>query len=86
MVYLRSYSAAYAIDESTGEQLWRSEVGAGGPGRAPSITDGVWALVDGGADVHALDAATGRSLWSYEGDRVRLRIGSLGRDGIRDRR
>ena len=70
VVYFRSYSAAYALDESTGEQLWRYEVDAGGLGRAPFITDGVWALVDGGADVQALDAATGQPLWSYEPDRV----------------
>ena len=66
VVYLRSYSAAYALDESTGEQLWRYEVEYGGLGRAPFIMDGVWALVDGGADVQALDAATGQPLWSYE--------------------
>ena len=70
VVYLRSYSAAYAMDESTGEPIWRYEVDAGGLGHAPSITDGVWALVDGGADVQSLDAATGQPLWSYGADRV----------------
>ena len=70
VVYLRSYSAAYALNESTGEQIWRYDVDAGGLGRAPFIVDGVWALVDGGADVQALDAATGQPLWSYEPDLV----------------
>ena len=70
VVYLRSYSAACALDESTGEQLWRYEVDHGGLARPPAVADGVWALVDGGGDVHALDAATGQPLWSYEDDYV----------------
>ena len=73
VVYLRSYSAAYALDESTGKQRWRYDLDIyPGPGRAPSIADGVWALVDGGAAVQALDAATGQLLWSYEAGYVSL--------------
>ena len=69
VVYLRSYSAAYALDESTGEQLWRYEVDSGGfEDRPPFITDGVWALVDGVDAVQGLDTATGQPLWSYEPD------------------
>ena len=68
MVYLRSYAAAYALDESTGEQLWITEVDYGGlPDRPPFISDGVWPLVANGA-LRALDAATGQTLWTFEED------------------
>ena len=70
MVYLRSYTAAYALDESTGEELWRYEVDYGGlSDRPPYIVDGVWPIVGLGV-LHALDAATGQPLWSFEEDYV----------------
>ena len=70
VVYLRSYTAAYALDESTGEELWRYEVDYGGlSDRPPYIVDGVWPIVGLGV-LRALDAATGQPLWSFEEDYV----------------
>ena len=69
MVYLRSYSAAYALEESTGKQRWKYDIDYDFWGRPPVIVDGVWTMVE--PDVlHGLDAATGRLLWSFEGDRA----------------
>ena len=70
VVHLRSYTATYALDESTGEELWRYEVDYGGlSDRPPYIVDGVWPIVGLGV-LHALDAATGQPLWSFEEDYV----------------
>ena len=65
VVFMRSYKTAYALDESTGEELWSYEVDSAGTDSPPVVVDGVWYLV-GMGDVHALDAATGQPLWSFE--------------------
>ena len=70
VVYLRSYSAAYALDDSTGEQLWSYQIDIGDPTVRPTVADGVCYLWGPYGVLHALDAATGRLLWSFNEDHV----------------
>ena len=72
VVFLRSYSAAYALDEPTGDLLWRYEasIGQTDPDRPIVMADGIWFLAEDGRVIHALDAAAGQPLWSYEDDYV----------------
>ena len=70
VVYLRSNSAAYALDESTGEQLWSYQTDIGDPTVRPTVADGVCYLWGSYGVLHALDAATGRPIWSFNDDHV----------------
>ena len=68
VVYLQLYENAYALDESTGAQIWSFPAEAGfasTSGGAPVIDAGIWYLT---ADTHlyALDTATGQPLWSHD--------------------
>lgn len=64
-VYIVSaISEALAVDATTGKVKWRSDIGT--PGRsAPTVVDGrvFFGTID--ERFFALDAATGRQLWSY---------------------
>ena len=64
-VYLRSYSGIYALDETTGDEIW-SFGGAYGGDQNPLLTkDGVLAVAEVRGALHGLDTATGQALWSY---------------------
>ena len=71
VVFLRSYTTAYttayALDESTGEELWSHEVDSAESKFPPVVVDGVWYLNDW--SLRALDAATGQLLWSFAVDK-----------------
>lgn len=57
---------AFAIDASTSEQHWRTEVTTDSL-RGPALADGVLYLTSGGSSgaVYALDAASGTLLWTH---------------------
>lgn len=66
VVYLTVVNEAYALDEATGEAIWRY-----GTGRLPArdfpalVADGLYYLSPD-EFVHALNAATGELLWTYQ--------------------
>jgi outer membrane protein assembly factor BamB len=61
MVYSGSQSGElYALEASSGDELWSLPVGGWG---SPAVEDGTAYVAQG--DVFALDAATGDQLWSY---------------------
>ena len=72
-VFLRSYTTAYALDESTGEQLWSYEVDSVETDSPPVVMDGVWYLND--SALRTLDAATGQLLWSFAVDEEKAGLG-----------
>ena len=62
VMYLHSRSTLFALNATTGEELWTSVLDAGDPGgspvRGPTFVDGnIYAYR--GADLYAMDAATG---------------------------
>ena len=66
---MRGHATALALDEVTGEPLWSYEPVITGT-RAyldpPVVVDGIWYLL--ADELHALDAATGQHLWSFNVD------------------
>lgn len=63
-----SYSALDQVDRSTVSMLspvWAFATGANGLSATPLVEDGVMYLIAPGNRLFALDAATGRQIWSY---------------------
>ena len=68
VVYLVALSddgddTTYALDESTGAQIWARRGVSSLP--SPVVVDGVWYMLRHGV-LHAVDAATGKDLWSFD--------------------
>lgn len=54
-----------ALDAGTGSRLWEARVGSS-VRNAPAVSEGVVVFLSNDGEVHALEAATGRAMWSYE--------------------
>ena len=73
VMYLHSRSPLFALNATTGEELWTSVLDAGDPGgspvRGPTFVDGnIYAYR--GADLYAMDAATGNPVESFGNEGV----------------
>ena len=79
VMYLHSRATMYALDATTGEELWRRSLDSGpanGPVRGSTYAEGrVYAYR--GADLYAFDAATGAALASF-GDSGFLKVVAQG--------
>ena len=70
VVYLTVVNNAYALDEVTGEVIWRVNTGEFPARDFPAlVVDGVYYLAPGDY-VYALNASTGEVLWSYDAARL----------------
>ncbi|MGB3327834.1 MAG: PQQ-binding-like beta-propeller repeat protein [Thermomicrobiales bacterium] len=59
-------NAMYAVDVKTGKQTWRQEQGPGaGFISATATPDRLYSVAEDGT-LHALDAATGETVWTYQ--------------------
>jgi outer membrane protein assembly factor BamB len=86
-VYFGGESAVYALNTDTGEEVWTRNLSTH-PDSSPAVVDGVvyyGAPIDGDAEtpaqVWALDAASGETLWTAEIDDVSLRTSPAVTDG-----
>ena len=73
VMYLHSRSTLFALNATTGEELWSSVLDGGDPGgspvRGPTFVDGkIYAYR--GADLYAMDAATGDPVESFGNEGV----------------
>jgi outer membrane protein assembly factor BamB len=77
MVYIGSEAGTvYALDANTGTLKWTYQTG-GTVNTSPAVANGVVYLTDGKKDI-ALNAATGRLLWSYPITNATLPPGTIG--------
>jgi polyvinyl alcohol dehydrogenase (cytochrome) len=65
-VYIVSARGAFALDASTGTELWRNAALAGTA--SPAFADGALYVNTAGAVLHRVDPRTGESIWSAEID------------------
>lgn len=69
----------YAVDPSSGGELWRFRTG-GRVRSTPAVADGRVVVGSGDGVVYALDGATGAELWSFETAGVELNAEDFGYD------
>lgn len=60
-LFFNHYPDVVAVDEATGQELWRAPVGSGGSG-SPAVADGMVFVVS--SQLYALNARTGDVVWS----------------------
>lgn len=60
-IYALGSLNCYAVDASTGKQIWATPLPSKGPASSPLVADGV--LVVNAGKLAAFDAATGKQLW-----------------------
>jgi outer membrane protein assembly factor BamB len=64
VVYVGSGHTVYALDASTGHELWSQHAGRV-VGMSPAVAGGVVYIGSDKRDLYALRAINGRRLWSY---------------------
>jgi outer membrane protein assembly factor BamB len=90
MVIFHDGSYAHAVDETTGVELWKSDLLAGGYGGLwPSITCADGRVYFGSSDyiygkgyVFCLNASTGATIWTYDASPGRVESGITVDDGV----